>query len=271
MVNGEALTIVGVAPPGFTSTMPAWRAQVFVPVTLRPIVQANESRDDDDRSAHWLMLFARLAPGADVRRAEEEINRLYLPILTEVEAPLLRGLDAGERERFVERRTALEPGARGHGAPEIGPPAVMLLGTTVVVLVIVCVNVANLLLARGAARSAEMAIRASIGASRGRLLGQMLAESAVLAALGGVLSLPVAVLTMRAIHAGIPHSLADRFTPVLGSTALGFALAATMATVVLFGVVPALRTSRVDLGLVIKGHRVLGSSGQGRGRLRGGL
>src|SRR5690606_17646581 len=120
------------------------------------------------------------------------------------------------------------------------------LGATVLVLLIACVNIMNLLLARGATRAGEMAIRTSVGASRLRLVAQLLCESAILAVLGGLASLPVAVVTMRLVGALVPANLADRFVFEISPAAVLFAACATFVTVLIFGLVPAMRGSNAN-------------------------
>jgi putative ABC transport system permease protein len=272
-VNDRALTIVGVAPANFFGTLTGWRPEVFVPLTLRWAMQPEMPRNAEDRAAHWVHLFARLRPGVDARQAAESVNRRFAAILAEAEAPLLTGLTAGEREQFLGRRIVLDPGARGQNpANAASMPAALMLGATLLVLVIACINVANLLLARGAVRAGEMAIRAAVGASRGRLVAQLLLESLVLAALGGALSLPAATAALAVIKATLlPAELAQQVDFQVDSAAILFALAAAGATVLLFGLIPAVRAGRADPARVIKAHTPQLAGARSRGRLRGGL
>ena len=277
-VNGQALEIIGVAAAGFTGMTLGVRHQVFVPVTVplgRP--QSNhESRLD-----HWLYLFARLAPGVTLDQAAAELNVLHSRILNEIEAPLLieSEVPGGTIEQFRQRQLMLSPGSRGKSpqADRMARPLGLLLGVTVLVLLIVCVNIANLLLARGAARAGEMAIRASIGASRGRLVRQLLAESLVLIAIGGASSLVVAALVMGLVTGFLPAGimaavLAPGFdSATLDSAALAFAAGASLATVLVFGLVPAWRVSGADAAEAMKAHAARSSGGRGAVRFRAAL
>ncbi|HEX7081494.1 MAG TPA: ABC transporter permease [Gammaproteobacteria bacterium] len=268
-VNGQALEIIGVAPAGFTGTTLGVRSQVFVPLTLTLMRPAPIH---ESRQFYWLYLFARLAPGVTPERANAELGVLHSRILNEVEAPMLSEaeLPGGMLEQFRQRRLTLSPGARGKSPlpDRAARPLELLLGVTVLVLLIVCVNVANLLLARGASRTGEIAIRASLGASRGRLVRQLLGESFVLIAVGGVASLLVAVLIVRLITGLLPAGLAAVLDPQLSSAALTFAAGASLATVVVFGLVPAWRVSGVDAAEAMKAHASRASGGRAAVRFR---
>jgi predicted permease len=203
-------------------------------------------------------------------QAAGQLNSFYVPVLRDVEAPLLLAVPDEVRQQFLARKITIEPGARGQTYTQIraSDPLTLLLGATVLVLLIACVNIANLLLARGASRSGEMAIRASIGASRVHLVSQLLTEAAALAGVGGVLGLPIAWLTLRAIAAASPAGIAGRFEAALSPSAVAFAAAATLITVVLFGLMPALQASHTDPGSVIKGQGVRSVGGRGMVRFR---
>jgi predicted permease len=274
-VNDQLLTIIGVAPEGFTGVLTASRPAVFVPLTLRSFMQPEEdSAGTENRLYNWTYVFARLAPGVSRERAEAEISQRYRVIVAELDAPLIaQYLNDAQMEAYLAHSVALEPAGRGQGADRISAsnPLLLLLGATGLVLLIVCVNITSLLLARGAARTGELAIRASIGASRGRLMGQLFSESAVFAAVGGLLALPVALVTLRVLSAMVPPRIANQFTPALDAQALMFALAAAVGTVVLFGLLPALRASQTDPGKVIKAQSGQPAGGRGLAHLRSSL
>ncbi len=256
IVNGQTLTIVGVAPEGFAGTTIGVRPKVFVPLTLRGLMVPNAARDSlENRRAYWLYLFGRLAPGVSVEQATAELDAIYTGILNGVEVALQVDISAEELQRFRERRITVEPGARGQSwVPSTSAPVLtILLGAAALVLVIVCANVASLLLARGASRAGELAIRASIGASRWRLAFQLLAEASVLAVAGGLLSIPIAYATLGAIVAMAPADVAAEPWG-LGSAAMLLGAGATLCTVLLFGLAPALRAAGSDPGAAMKGH-----------------
>ncbi len=274
-VNDQLLTIIGVAPEGFTGVLTGSTPSVFVPLTLRSFMQPEEDREGtENRLYNWTYVFARLAPGVSPQQATAAIGQRYRAIVAELDAPLVRQfVNDAQMAEFLAHSVTLRPAGRGQGADEItaSNPLLLLLGATVVVLLIVCVNITSLLLARGAARAGELAIRASMGASRGRLMGQLLSESAVFAVVGGSLALPVAFVTLRVLSAMVPPRIASQFTPALNSQALIFAAAAAVGTVVLFGLLPALKASHTDPGRVIKGQSGQPAGGRGLARLRSSL
>jgi predicted permease len=273
-VNGQDLEIVGVAPEGFSGTILGVRMDVFVPLSMRWLmvptlgeyVPSNPFRFFN----YWLYAFGRLAPGVTLEQADAQLNGLYSGILNEVEAPLLPAqLPQGIKDQFRERRIAFSPGELGWGPlrERAARPLELLIGVTALVLLIVCVNIANLLLARGAARSGEIAIRSSLGAGRLRLARVLLFESFVLIAIGGILSLLVAALIVRLVSSMLPANLSLGLAS-LSPTALLFAAGASLATVLVFGLVPAWRVSGANPGQVVNAQGARAVSGRGSARFR---
>src|SRR6056297_587009 len=269
IVNGQSLEIIGVAPEGFTGTSFGPGPQVFVPLTLRWLMQPYFELGDDDRQSYWVYMFARLKPGMTREQAAREINGPYRAIINDIEAPLNSGMSEQTLARFREKTLVLEPGERGQSsAPEEARmPLTLLFGVTGLVLLIVCVNIANLLLARGAARAGEMAVRASIGASRRQMIAQLLTEAGVLGALGCLASLPVAAATLGVIASIMPAST-QSVGLTLSGPAIAFAVVAAMGTALLFGLFPALAATRTPPGTVLKGQAGQPSGGRGMARFR---
>jgi predicted permease len=253
VVNAVPMTIIGVAPEGFSGTTLGALPQVFVPISMRERLVAGW-KGLDDRRSYWVYLFARLQPGATIEQAKAAIDVPYAAIVNDVEAGLQKGMSEATLARFKAKRVTVEPGARGQSrvTRDAGPALTLLRSVTGFVLLIACANIANLLLARGAARASEMAVRLSIGASRWQVVRQLLTESALLAAIGGALGLVVARWSLTGIIALIARGDSIAVTDRLDGTTLAFTAAVAVLTGLLFGLFPALHSTRPDLVSAIK-------------------
>ncbi len=272
VVNGQHLTIVGVAPDGFGGTTLGARPQVYVPITLRGAMNPGFNQFHNRRS-YWAYVFGRLRPGVTLDEARTQLNVPYRAIVSDVEAPLQRGMSDQTLARFRAKPLLMEEGARGQSSvdAQAGTPLALLLGVTGLVLLIACANIANLLLARGAARSGEMAVRLSIGASRRQLIGQLLTESCVLAACGGLFGILVARWTLGVILAMLPAAVGRTMEAEISGTVLLFAAAVTLGTGLLFGLFPAWHSTRPDLLPTLKGQAGQPGGGRGAQLFRAGL
>jgi predicted permease len=269
VVNGRALTVVGVAAAGFTGTALADRPpDVFVPLVMAETMR--QSRMFNERGDHWLYAFGRLRPGVTREQAAQLINVPFGALIRDVEFPELRsGMGEPARTEFQARRILFEDGSRGQPADraELRTIFLLLLAITGAVLLIACANVANMLLARAADRATETAVRLSIGASPGRLVRWLLAESCLLGLAGGLGALVVAALTVEALLAFAP---ADNrpFEFAVNAPVGVFALALGVGTGLLFGMFPAIQgvRSAVAAGLHAQSSRTSGSRAAGRFR-----
>ena len=208
VVNGEPVTIVGVAPEGFSGTITLDAPEVFVPLAMARTARLHADWDGfNARNDHWLYVSARLAPGISRSQAEQLTNARFAVLTREVEFPLLRsGLGTNGRAEFLARRLMLDDGARGRnsGRDEARLVLVVLFAVTGLVLAIAAANVANLLLARGADRAPEIAVRLSLGASSGQLVRLLLIEAVALGALGGIGAVAVAQMTLTGLMTMFP-------------------------------------------------------------------
>jgi predicted permease len=272
VVNAVPMTIIGVAPEGFTGTTFTAQPQVFVPISMRERLVAG-FKGLDDRRNYWIYLFARLQPDTTIEQAKAAVDVPYAAIVNDVEAGLQKGMSAATLARFKAKRVTVEPGARGQSniTRDAGPALNLLLGVTGFVLLIACANIANLLLARGAARASEMAVRLSIGASRWQVVRQLLTESALLAGIGGALGLVVARWSLTGIIALIPRENTSFMSDRLDATTLAFTAAVAIATGLLFGLFPALHSTRPDLISAIKSTAGQPSGARAASRFRTGL
>lgn len=269
-VNGQSMTIIGVAPESFTGTTLGERPQVFVPLTMRWLMEPYFPASSEDRLSHWAYLFARLKPGVDMQQAENAVDVPYRAIINDVEAPLITGGSEQFMQSFREKALVLESGQRGQSStPEDAAlPLTLLLSVTVLVLLIACVNIANLLLARGAARAGEMAVRSSLGASRGQMVAQLLAEAGLIGGLGCLASLPIAAATLGIIGMVIPAEAAASLQIGLSPAAIVFAIVVSMITVLLFGLFPALAATSAAPVAALKEQVGQQSGGRGMARFR---
>ncbi len=252
VVNGQVMTIVGVAPPDFVSTTLDERAQIFVPVSMADLMMPDRSRVDDRRD-HWLYLFARLKPGVSREDAERTMNVPFAAIMSDVELPAQRsGLSQATREDFARRRLLLEPGAHGQRPEraELSRLAVLLFCVTGIVLLMACANVANLLLARGVYRTTEFTVRMSLGAGRGHLVRYLLIESCLLAVTGGIVGVMFAVWTIGVITPLLPGEATFQFE--FNATIFIFTVLVSGGTALLIGLYPALYSTRRDLSAALK-------------------
>jgi predicted permease len=272
-VNGQRLAVIGVAPAGFRGTVVGVQPRVFVPITLRWLMEPWRPSDHEVRTSRWVYLLARLAPGVSLEQASSSINGIHGGIINEVEVPLWSTAPGEILEQFKAKRITLEPGGERKGLlrDANAEPLTVLLGITALVLMIVCVNVANLLLVRGVSRAGEMAVRVTMGASRWRLVRQSLIDVGTIAVIGGLASLPVAALTLRVIGALLPEQLASALRMELSPVALTFAGAISLCTVLLFGAAPAVQAARTEPGIVLKGAASRALGGRGMNGVRNAL
>ena len=255
VINGRDFAVVGVLGGDFRGPALGESGDVWIPMSLLPDVQTSTPGILENRKASWLMVLGRLRPGIDGRQAQAAL------------IPIARRLQADFPQAGAER-TVVVSGAGSPVTPsarsELMPLAAVLVGVAALVLAIACANIANLLLARGAGRSLELSIRASLGASRRRLVRQLLTESAVIAAAGAGLGLLLALWAADVLVAMAGQDFeAMHVSP--DWRVLLFTIVIATISVCVFALVPALAATRQRL---VPGLRATGSAG-GRTRLQG--
>jgi predicted permease len=256
-ISGVTYTIVGVAPRDFSGTIPGIQPDFWAPLMMvdRLNFSGIQSTQDDDepgdsrvekRGQRWLFVKGRLADGRTIDEARAQVETVFARLRTEHPRTNEKVKPALMPANSIRFHPMLDGYVRAASA--------VLLAAVGLVLMIACANVANMLLARGASRRREMAVRAAIGASRGRLLRQLLSESVVLAVVGGLVGVLIAQGAGRLLTS-IPTDslpLPVRFDFAVDGTVLAYALLLSLATAVLFGLAPAWSASRPDLVPALK-------------------
>jgi predicted permease len=255
-LRNAVLTIIGIAPSGFIGETGGQQPDVWIPLRMQPSVLAGEDwlHDTPPAKMMWLHVFGRLKPGVTPAHAEAEANAIFKAGLESFYGAVA---SAQRRRELLDQRLKIRPGARGASETrsEFATSLTALLAAVGLLLLIACANLANLLLARGAARKPEMALRFSLGASRGRLIRQLVTESLVLAAMGGLAGLAAAYFLHGALVRMIVQSDRDfRMSFALDPLVLGFTLAITLIAAMLFGILPALHVTQTDAGSSLKEH-----------------
>ena len=257
LVNNFPMTIVGVSAAGFAGLDPAQSPQIRVPIQMKPVMVPDWAWVHlDDRRTRWVQVFGRLKPGYTVDSARAPLQGLFMQIRNyETTLPAAKNWSPYIREQFMKGSLQVESAAVGYSGlrNEFSTALVVLMCMVGLVLLIACANVANLLIARGFMRQRELAVRLSLGASRGRLVRQMLVESLALSCAGGAVGLALAVVLTRGLLSLIPSEgqplLIDAYPDV---RILGFTFVLTLITGVVFGLLPALRASRPDPWTTLK-------------------
>jgi predicted permease len=252
-VNGNPMTVIGVSREAFRGVQVGQTPDVFIPMMMKAQMIPN-SRGLDDRNDYWLAVIGRLKPGMSPAQAEEAVRPAYRSVLEE-DLAAKRVRNTEWRQRYLDKKLLLADGSNGRRIlqSEVKQPFLLLTAMAGLALLIACANVANLLLARGAARQREIAVRMALGAGRWRLIRQFLLESLLLSLIGGVVGLAVAAWTIQGLVASIPPSAgAAGLSADLDPRLLGFTLALSALTGLLFGVAPAARATRLNLEATLR-------------------
>ncbi|MEO5895080.1 MAG: ABC transporter permease, partial [Vicinamibacterales bacterium] len=257
LVNDFPMTVVGVSAAGFVGLDPARSPQIRVPVLMKNVMAPDWMwLHMDNRRGRWVQVFGRLKPGYTVETAAGPLQGLFTQIRGyEMSLPAAKEWSAYSRDQFMKGRLLVAKAALGYSSlrNDFSTALVVLMGMVGLVLLIACANVANLLIARGFARQKEIAVRLSLGSSRGRLVRQLLVESILLSGIGGALGLAIAVLLTRALLALVPSQGQPLLiSPHPDPRILAFTLGLTFLTGIVFGLLPALRASRPDPWTTLK-------------------
>lgn len=251
-------TIIGVMPPGFQFPIQAESLDVYVTIAEDATSSDGSKPATQQRGSHMMMAIARMKPGVSIPQAQADLSAIATTLQTkypDTNTHFDVGFKSIRDELIGDVRTALY----------------VLFGAVLCVLLIANANVANLLLARASVRGKEMALRAALGASRSRIVRQLLTESVLLSALGGAFGLLLAQWGTEALITTIPRNIPRISAIKLDAVVLGFTLLVSLITGVVFGLVPAWQASHIDLNSSLKSGMRTGGGGERKGRLRNGL
>jgi predicted permease len=267
LVNERPMTVVGVVQPGFDGIQRGYVPQLYLPITM-PLNSLPTGLDN--HKDYTFKLIGRLKPGISREQAAAGLAPLYSALLRD-EMSLFTGWNDNDKAQFLGRKLILQDGARGRPLLQdsAGPQLIALMCLVGAVLLIACANVAGLLTARGAARQREIGVRFSLGASRGRIIRQLVVESFLLSLTGAILGLGIASWSSTAlVHFAAENGIADGLSSALNAPVLAFTCALALVCSALFGLAPALRATHVELVSTLKEQGGTLSSALGHTRLR---
>jgi predicted permease len=266
-LNSHAMTVIGVAQPGFDGVELGVPAKVFVPIMMKTeMTPHSDGLKDRRRRLSWVTAYGRLKPGVNLEQAQLSLQPLMHSILAmEVQQPeFTRSATVADRQLFLRNRVELLPGSENGLREYMRKPLWLLVALTAAVLLLACANLANLLLARATAREREFAVRLAIGAGRARIVRQLLLESLLLAGAGAILGLALAFLADRILlRIYLPADAAAEFvvSPIPDGRVLAFVLGVMLLTSLVFGLLPAVRGSRTEITLSLKDRSAALSTG----------
>ena len=269
LIGNKPMTVVGVAAAGFRGVDVGAVPAFWIPTSMYADANLGANQDLLNQPTRWLQILARLHPGVSAAQAQAGLVPWFRTWLEDsARRAGFPPIPAEQRRLYLASTLSLTPSPQGHSPLRysLAAPLWLLFAATGVLLGIACLNVAGLFLARGSARTRELATRLALGASRSRIGRQLLADSLVLALTGGILGIALAPVAMRGLIAFLPRDLAaNALRPNISLDLLAFALLASVAAGLLSGIAPALQAGRDN---VANSLRERGSSGFAGVRLR---
>ena len=246
LANERALTVIGVAPPSFYGVYLANAPDIWVPMMMTPVFNPLPPTRLSSRRHQWLTVMARRKDGVSMDQARASLSVLYSQVRASDALQLSANVTPRDKDRFLARQIVLEPGGQGFQTlqREMRTSLLLLFGATCVVLLILCANLANLMLARATVRASETAVRLALGAGRGRLLRQWLTEGLLLSLLGGVAGVFVAMWIKAGLMVFIPESTRGNLNAPFGWRFAGFVMLSSVVVGLLFSLAPAVQAAR---------------------------
>jgi putative ABC transport system permease protein len=274
-INTTQMTVIGVAPPTFSGVLAVNAPDLFVPLMMK--AQITPTWDDlDNRRSRWVTVIGRLKPGVSIETARAQLDVTYKQINAEELESIPAFVAASQtfKDRFRAKALAVEAAGKGLSGLRRGfsTPIAVLMGMVGLVLLIACANVASLLVARAAARQKEIGLRLALGASRARIVRQTLFESTLLSLAGGLVGLVLSVWVSELLIGLLPADASGTTLSATPDLRVGlFTLGVSLVTAVVFGLAPALQTSKPDMNRTLREQAGSVSSGASHARLRKGL
>jgi predicted permease len=246
VANEHPLTVLGVTAPGFYGVYLSSAPDVWVPLMMTPVFNPLPPTRLVSRRHQWLTLMARRKDGISIERAQASLSVLYSQIRESEATQLKQPLSAHDKERFLARRISLSDGGQGFQTlqRQMRTSLLMLFGATCIVLLILCANLTNLMMARATGRASEMALRLALGAGRLRLLRQWLIEGLLLSLGGGFAGVFVAVWIKTGLMLAIPASVNANLNAPFGLRFAAFVVTVSIAVGLLFSLAPAIQAAR---------------------------
>ncbi len=269
LINNQLMTVVGVVQPGFDGIQLGRIPDLYLPVTMKSVITPGWGGFDDHKD-YWIKVIGRLKPGVSQDQALASLAPTYHALL-EAELPFNTGMSEKEKSAFVAKKLVLRDGARGRPLleNEARPQLLTLMGMVGLVLLITCANVAGLQTARGAARQKEISLRLSLGASRWMLVRQLVVESCLLAAGGAALGLIIASwMSSTLVHFASANEIASGLSASLDLPVILFTAGLALVCGIVFGVLPAMNATRVQLAHTLKEQGGAVITGLSHARLR---
>jgi predicted permease len=255
VIDGRAFTIVGVSAATFDGIAPGYSPEIRIPMTMNDAFN-EDYKQLNERRRRFIQVFGRLKPGYTIDQAKAGLQPLFHQIIgMEVKMPAFAKASSYSRAEFLKMWMDTLPASKGRSQlrEQFQKPLLALMAIVALVLLIACSNLANLLIARASSRQKEIALRLALGAGRGQLVRQLLVESVLLSALGGVAGLALAIFIAKALISFLPAGntpLTLSGTP--DSTVLAFTALISVLTGFIFGLIPALQATRPELAPTLK-------------------
>ena len=254
LINGFPFTVIGISSPAFSGTDPNYAPQIRVPVSMA--AKLGRFMDLNDRRSRWVTVFGRLKRGVRLKEAKARIQPFFHTILErEVQEKAFAKAAPEMKKAFLQMSMDVLPASNGRSSlrRRFSKPLLVLTATVALVLLIACANVANLLIARATSRQKEIAVRLALGSSRRRIVSQLLVESLMLSLAGGLAGLALAFWIDHALISFLPQSSTPlKLSSIPDVRILGFNFALSMLTGLIFGLLPALQSTRPDVAGTLK-------------------